>query len=137
MSPTFIIDCSMTMAWFFPDEATSATQQIQDRLISEAVLVPSLWFLEVSNVLAMAEKRKRTTPTDSTQFLLQLQIFDIQPDDSWHLRAFDHLLPLCRKHGLTSYDAAYLDLALRSQLPLATLDVDLRKAAKTLGIDLI
>jgi len=137
MSPTFIIDCSMTMAWFFPDEATSATQQIQDRLIHEAVIVPSLWYLEVTNVLAMAEKRKRTTATDSTQFLQQLQKFDIQRDDSWQMRAFDHLLPLCRKHGLTSYDASYLDLALRCQLPLASLDIDLRKAAKTLGIPLL
>ena len=137
MSPTFIIDCSMTMAWYFPDEATPVTQQIQDRLATAAALVPSLWLLEVTNVLAMAEKRKRTTSTDSAQFLGQLQKCDIQPDDSWQLRAFDHILPLCRQHGLTSYDAAYLDLAFRSQLPLASLDVDLRKAAKTLGIPLL
>lgn len=137
MKPSFIIDCSMTMAWFFPDKATSATQSIQDRLISEAVLVPSLWYLEVTNVLAMAEKRKRTASADSAQFLQLLQKFDIQRDESWQSRAFDHLLPLCRSHGLTSYDAAYLDLAFRSQLSLASLDVDLKKAAKTLGISLL
>ncbi|MFT3878819.1 MAG: type II toxin-antitoxin system VapC family toxin [Gemmatales bacterium] len=137
MSPTFIIDCSMTMAWFFPDEATTATQEIQDRLVNEAVLVPSLWFLEVTNVLAMAEKRKRTTPKDATQFLQLLQKFDIQAEESWQQCAFDHILPLCRKHGLTTYDASYLDLALCSQLPLASLDIDLKKAAKTLGIPLL
>lgn len=137
MSPAFIIDCSMTMAWFFFDEATPATQRIQDRLATEAALVPSLWLLEVTNVLAMAEKRNRTTSSDSTQFLEQLQKCDIQTDDSWQRRTFDHILPLCRKHSLTTYDAAYLDLAFRSQLPLASLDIDLKKAAKTLGIPLL
>ena len=69
MKPTLIIDCSMTMAWCFADEGTEETAKIQDRLITEAAIVPAHWFLEVANVLAMAEKRKRISAADSTEFV--------------------------------------------------------------------
>lgn len=137
MSPAFILDCSLVMSWCFSDEATRATNDVQDRMADEAALVPWHWFLEVANVLAMAEKRKRIHATDSTQFLAFLNALDIQPDSIPPASAFDRLLPLCRTHGLTTYDAAYLDLAQRSRLPLATLDVDLRKAATKLGVELL
>ena len=61
MTPTLILDCSIVMAWCFGDESTPETNQIQDRMANEAALVPGLWYLEISNVLAMAEKRKRIT----------------------------------------------------------------------------
>ena len=137
MTPTLIIDCSITMAWCFGDEATDETTRIQERLINESALVPALWFLEVTNVLAMAEKRQRISAADATQFVQLLGTLDIQVDDEAAARAFDHLLPLCRTHGLTSYDAAYLDLALRKQLPLATLDEELRPVAATMGLALL
>jgi predicted nucleic acid-binding protein len=137
MTPSFIIDCSMTMSWFFPDEATATAQQIQNRLISEAAIVPSIWYLEVANVLSMAEKRKRTTQEDSAAFLRHLQTFEIHADDTWQHRAFDQVMTLCRVHQLTSYDAAYLELAIRSQLPLASLDNALCKAAKALGLRIL
>jgi len=124
----------MTLAWCFADEKTPETVQIQDRLVSEAALVPAHWFLEVTNVLAMAEKRKRISPADSAEFVHLLSILDIQVDEEASRRAFDHLLPLCRQHGLTSYDAAYLDLMIRRQLPLASLDHALREAAMSLGM---
>lgn len=137
MTPSFIIDCSMTMSWFFPDEATASTQQIHHRLISESALVPSIWYLEVANVLYMAEKRKRTKRNDSTSFLRLLQTFEIHSDDTWHHRAFDQVMTLCRVHQLTSYDAAYLELAIRCQLPLASLDDALCKAAKAEGLQVL
>jgi predicted nucleic acid-binding protein len=137
VNPTLILDCSMAMAWCFADESTSETAGIQDRLAAEAALVPAHWFLEVVNVLAMAEKRKRISPDDSRQFVQLLSILDIQVDEESSRRAFDHVLPLCRSHGLTSYDAAYLDLVLRRHLPLASLDDDLRQAATSLGMHVL
>jgi predicted nucleic acid-binding protein len=137
MKPTLIIDCSMTMAWCFADEGTDETAKIQDRLIAEAAVVPAHWFLEVANVLAMAEKRGRISAADSTQFVKLLTALDIQVDDEFLTRAFDHILPLSRSHALTSYDAAYLDLALRRQLPLASLDDNLRQVATRLGVEVL
>jgi predicted nucleic acid-binding protein len=137
MKPTLILDCSMAMAWCFADESTPETVRVQDRLVAEAAVVPAHWFLEVANVLAMAENRKRISPEDSSQFVQLLSLLDIQIDEEASRRAFHHLLPLCRKHGLTSYDAAYLDLMLRRQAPLASLDEPLRKAAMSLGMEVL
>lgn len=137
MKPTLILDCSITMAWCFADEATPEAARIQDRMVAEAALVPGHWALEVVNVLAMAEKKRRISPADSTRFVQLLAMLDIQQDEVAGTRAFDHILPHCRNHGLTSYDGAYLDLALRRRLPLATLDDDLRKAATRLGVNLL
>jgi predicted nucleic acid-binding protein len=134
VTATFIIDCSITMSWCFPDEATKASSKIQDRLADETAIVPAHWFLEVTNVLAMAEKRKRITSEKSDEFIRLLKLFDLEVDDESPGRAFDQLLAFCRKYGLTSYDAAYLDLAARHQLPLASLDDDLRAAATKIGI---
>lgn len=134
MTPALIIDCSLTMAWCFADEATPKAAEIQDRLVSEAALVPEHWFLEVANVLAMAEKRNRISAADASRFVQLLTALDIQVDEEAAPRAFEHLLPLCRSHGLTSYDAAYVDLAMRRHLPLATLDDDLRTVASKLGV---
>lgn len=134
MSPAFVVDCSVAMSWCFPDEATPETMRLLDRLEPETALVPAHWFLEVTNVLAMAEKRKRIAPARSNQFLALLETLELEVDVESPVRAFAHLLPVCRAHGLTSYDAVYLDLVTRRRLPLATLDVDLRAAAKSLGI---
>jgi len=137
MTPTFVIDCSITMAWCFSDESTAATVGIQDRLVREACVVPVHWPLEVANVLAMAEKRKRIAEPASTQFLSLLSVMEIHVDLESSSRAFGYALPLCRSHGLTSYDAAYLDLALCRQLPLASLDDALRRAAVSLGVEVL
>ena len=137
MKAAFILDCSMTTAWCFSDELTVPASKVQDRLEKEMALVPDLWFLEVTNVLATAERRKRITPAKSTEFLTLLMAMDIEVDDKAAGRAFEHLLPLCRSHGLTSYDAAYLELALRRRLPLASLDDDLRAGAKALGVEVL
>jgi len=137
MKPALVLDCSMTMAWCFADDSTPETAAIQDRLASEAAVVPAHWFLEVVNVLTMAEKRRRISPDDASQFLQLLSVLDIQVDEEASRRAFDHILPLCRSHGLTSYDAAYLDLVIRRQLPLASLDDALRQAVASLGMPVL
>ena len=137
MSAAFVLDCSVTMAWCFGDEATAAAFAVLDRLDSETAVVPPHWFLEIANVLTMAEKRKRMTAPATTEFLKLLSALDIEIDNVTADRTFPHVLPLCRKYSLTSYDAAYLELAIRRQLPLASLDTELRLGAKHAGIKVL
>ena len=137
MSPTFVIDCSLAMAWLFNDEATPKTADLLNRLSRETALVPAWWFIEITNVLALAERKGRITAAQADTFISDLGRLEIELDDEAPGRAFTHLLALCRTHRLTSYDAMYLDLAVRRHLPLATLDNDLRKAAKQLGVRLL
>lgn len=137
MSAAFVVDCSITMAWLFHDEATPRTADLLNRLTNETALVPAWWFIEITNVLAMAERKGRITPAQSDAFIADLDKLGIERDDAAPDRAFTHLLALCRVHKLTSYDAIYLDLAVRRNLPLATLDDDLRKTARKLGVSLL
>src|SRR5215831_7597155 len=137
MSAAFVADCSIAMAWLFHNEATTKTTALLNRLVTETALVPAGWFIEITNVLAMAERKGRITPTQSDAFIADLGKLGIERDDAAPDRAFTHLLTLCRTHRLTSYDAIYLDLAIRRGLPLATLDDDLRKTAKKLGVGLL
>jgi predicted nucleic acid-binding protein len=137
MSAAFVLDCSVVMTWLFRDEVTAATSGILDRLGAETALVPPFWFLEVANVLLVAERKKRISADQAEDFVQQLRTFDLEIDTEPSERAFSHLLPLCRAHRLTSYDAIYLDLAQRRKLPLATLDDPLRKAAKKVGVKVL
>ena len=137
MNASFVLDCSIAMAWLFPDEATPKTSALLNRLATETALVPDWWFIEVTNVLAIAERRGRITPSQSDAFIADLDKLALEHDGEASGRAFTYLLPLCRSHRLTSYDAVYVDLAIRRRLPLATLDDDLRKTAKKLGIGLL
>ena len=137
MSAAFVVDCSIAMAWLFHDEATPKTAALLNRLATETALVPAWWFIEITNVLAMAEHKGRITPTRSDAFIADLSKLGIDRDNEAPDRAFTHLLVLCRRHRLTSYDAIYLELAIRRSLPLATRDDDLRKTAKKLRVDLL
>ena len=137
MSAAFVVDCSIAVAWLFHDQATAKTAALLNRLATETALVPAWWFIEITNVLAMAERRGRITPTQSDAFIADLSKLGIERDDEAADRAFTHLLVLCGRHRLTSYDAIYLELSTRRSLPLATLDEDLRNAAKKLGVDLL
>jgi predicted nucleic acid-binding protein len=137
VSAAFVVDCSIAMAWLFHDEATPRTAALLHRLATETALVPGWWFLEITNVLAIAERKGRITPAQSDAFVADLGKLGIERDDEAPDRAFTHILALCRAHRLTSYDAIYLDLAVRRGLPLATLDQDLRKTAKQLGVRLL
>jgi predicted nucleic acid-binding protein len=133
---TLVIDCSLTMAWYFKDEATPYTSAVRASLATERAVVPSLWTLEVANVLLMSERRKRSTPTRAAKWLRYLESLPIFIDEESAWRSFQPILTLARSHGLTAYDAAYLDLAQRRGLPLASLDRDLKKAAQAVGVAL-
>lgn len=137
MSAALVVDCSMAMAWLFHDGATPKTTALLNRLATETAVVPAWWSIEITNVLAMAERKGRITPVQSDAFIADLSKLGIERDHEGPDRAFTHLLALCRNHRLTSYDAIYLDLAIRRSSPLATLDADLRKAARKLGVGLL
>jgi len=126
------------MAFVLSDEATEATDKILDSFGQGAkAFSPSLWRWEVANVLLMAERRKRLTVADANRHLLLLQGLPVEIDDGASREAWSGSLALSRKHQITVYDAAYLELALRRNLPLGTLDGDLRKAAKAEGVKLL
>lgn len=137
MTPSFVVDCSVAMAWCFGDEATPATEAVLSRLTEEAAVVPSLWFLEVANVLTLAERRGRILEADLTRYLDLLFQLEIEVDQTSPRSVFGDVLALARSYRLTSYDAAYLELSIRQQLPLDTLDQDLRAAAESAGVELL
>lgn len=99
--------------------------------------MPSLWFLEVANVLTLAERRGRILEADLTRYLDLLFQLEIEVDQTSPRSVFGDVLALARSYRLTSYDAAYLELSIRQQLPLATLDQDLRAAAESAGVELL
>jgi predicted nucleic acid-binding protein len=130
----FVLDCSVTMAWCFEDEADPRAQSTLAAMIAQEALVPGHWPLEVANVLAIAERRKRIAAAQIARFLEILASLPIVVDDQTANKAFGDVLALARTHRLTAYDAAYLELALRTGRPLASLDALLNKTAVELGI---
>jgi predicted nucleic acid-binding protein len=132
-----VMDSSVALSWCSLDEATPATRKLLGRMGDEAAIVPGWWFIELTNVLALAERNGRIAPSQVTEFIALVESFSLEIDGEAPQRSFTDLLPLCRTHKLTSYDAMYLDLAVRRQLPLATLDEPLRAAARKLGVKLL
>ena len=130
----FVLDCSLTIAWFFEDEADAYAQAVENSFQTASAVVPSLWPLEVANALLMGERRKRATAAKVTPFLALLKSLPIVTDDETTIRAWQESIQLARKHQLSAYDAAYLELALRRGLPLATLDGRLKAAAGACGV---
>ncbi len=130
----FVLDCSIAMAWCFEDEATEFTDSLLELLIEGNAKVPGIWPLEVANVLAISERKGRTNQAKITQFLQLLNDLPITVDTKTGEKAFTDVLTLARTNRLTSYDAAYLELALREGLPLATLDERLKRVALNLGV---
>ena len=131
----FVVDASVTLAWCFEDEATPQTEAILDRLIDDTAIVPALWELEVSNVLLMGERRGRLTEAQSARFVALLGQLPIHVDSA--TVEMGAVLAAGRRHELTAYDAAYLVLAEREGVALATTDAGLRSAAKGAGVAVI
>jgi predicted nucleic acid-binding protein len=97
MSAAFVVDCSIVMAWLFHDEATPKTAALLNRLAIESALVPTWWFIEITNVLAMAERKGRVTPKQSDAFIADRGKLGIERDDEAVDRAFTHLLAISRQ----------------------------------------
>jgi predicted nucleic acid-binding protein len=128
---SMVLDSSITLAWAYSDETTQPVTQVFDRLSQSGAWVPGLWRLEVANVLEMSVRRKRNDRNFRDATLADLAQLPIQVDPQTDQQAWSATLRLAERHRLTLYDAAYLELALRRNLPLATLDEDLRRAANT------
>ena len=133
----FVLDCSITMSWVFPDEATETTDRLRESMIEGRGYVPALWPVEVGNVLVIATRRGRITAVDCDRICAGLEALPIEIDPVSTSRAWGPALVLASKHRLSGYDATYLELAVRMQLPLATLDRALGAAGRAEGIDVL
>lgn len=131
----FVLDCSVAMAWVFPDEATEATARLRDSLIDDRAFVPSLWPVEVGSVLLAATKRGRVRADEWPAVCASLEALPIDIDPASASRVWGPALDLASEHCLSICDAMYLELALRMRLPLATLDQALAAAAQAAGMD--
>ncbi len=130
----FVIDCSVTMAWCFEDESNDYTDRILENIKGATVIVPTIWPLEVANVLLQAQKHKRITEIQATSFIDAILTLPIVIDPSTTSRAMHSIFVLASQTNLTIYDAAYLELAVREKIPLLTLDKGLIRAAKHLDV---
>lgn len=136
---TFVLDNSVAMRWLLASDKVSDQRYAESVLISLAnaeALVPNLWHLEAANVLLGASNRGDIEISDLERFTVQLENLPITVDTLTANQVFGHTISLARAYRLSSYDAAYMELSLREGLPLATLDKDLRKAAKRANIDI-
>ena len=132
-----VLDASVAVSWCFKNEATAAGDRVLERLASEAASVPGIWHLEIANVLALSERRQRITPAGSSEFIALLETLAIIVDEETPSRALGRVLDLARAERLTAYDAAYLELAMRLGIPLASQDADLCDAAERLGVSVL
>lgn len=131
---SLVLDSSVTLAWLYSDEATPAVLSLFEQVIWEGAFVPSLWIFEVANSLTMAVRQKRITASDRNDSLADLASLPIEADREAEGRAWRETAQLADRHNLSIYDAAYLELALRRRLALATLDSELSRAAKADGV---
>jgi len=135
--PAFVVDSSVALAWCFRDETTPETSQLLDTVGAEGAAVPNLFHLETTNVLLLAERRGRMSATDTADQIALLGSLPLEVDQLTAEVAAHATLSLARTHRLTAYDAAYLELALRLRLPLATRDASLAAAAAAAGVALL
>ncbi len=129
-----MLDCSVALAWCFPDEQAPHPQSVLDSLATAEAIVPSIWSLEVANAFVMGERRKRSIPANTESWKTFLATLPILIDAETSERAWGDTLDLARLHHLTVYDAAYLELAIREGVALATLDARLKAAATAAGV---
>ncbi|MGH6799256.1 MAG: type II toxin-antitoxin system VapC family toxin, partial [Roseiarcus sp.] len=128
-----VLDASLTLAWYFDDEASSAVDSVLAAVARGGAIVPPLWRLEVANGFQSAIRRKRIDQRYRDDSLAELRLLPIEIDGESDARVWPSALPLADRFGLSVYDACYLELAQRRELPLATLDARLRSAGAALG----
>jgi len=131
---SLVLDSSATLAWIYSEETTEGIRRLFDAVADEGAFVPTLWRLEVANSLTIAVRRGRIDADFRRASLADLALLDITTDQYTDFHAWNETLNLADRFRLTLYDAAYLELAKRHSLPLATLDDELRTAATALGL---
>ena len=136
MDGQFVLDTSVTMAWCFEDEARAYADAVLDSLMHAKALAPAVWPLEVSNVLAVAERRGRIDKAGSVRFIRLLMQLLIMVEPETPQRVFTEIFALAREYNLSTYDASCLDFAMREGIPLATQDRRLQQVAEQVGVAL-
>jgi predicted nucleic acid-binding protein len=131
-----VVDASIALAWCFPDETSEYADRVLVALEDHTILVPAVWCLELANAILVGERKKRLSQTEIKSFTILLENLSIVQDAQPVIDNIRSVLPLARAHGLTAYDAAYLELSIRHGAGLATLDRTLRNAAKASGVEL-
>ena len=132
-----VIDASAVLAWCFEDEGGPEADALIEKVAADGASVPGLWPLEVANGLVMGERRGRISQAESAAFVAMIEELPIVADHATGARALHEVMSLAREHELTAYDAAYLELAMRLGVPLATGDRKLRTAAQRVGVGLL
>lgn len=130
----FILDCSVAISWCMTDENDVYANAIWNLTLDNEAIVPSIWWLEIVNVLIVAERRQRITETQTAEELAMLQSLPIVVDTNADQQSTSATLVLARQYNLAAYDAAYLELAIREGLLLATIDNRLAEAARRCGV---
>ena len=137
---SLVLDNSVAMLWLLP-QSNPAGMALADKVLTQlqndGAMAPSLWTLEAANVIAKCQRLGKITQAQASAFVALLEGLGIAIDTSTSQRALHDTLDLARQFRLSAYDAAYLELALREQLPLATLDDDLQNAAREAGVVLV
>ena len=133
----FVLDNSVVMSWCFKDEENQYADNVLDYLSDATALVPSVWPLEVMNILLVAERRKRLSEADSVRFISLLSQLPISVEYESPERIMRELLSFARENNLSSYDASYLDLSMRNGIPIATLDNQLLAVARKVDVQIL
>jgi len=133
----FVLDASVALAWSFRDEQNAYSHRMLRRLEADPALVPAVWLLEVANGLLVAERRGRFTAADVAQVYGTLADLPIEASDLTLDLALGPVVDLARAQELSAYDSAYLELAMREGLPLATQDEALLAAAERVGVSIV
>ena len=134
----WVLDASIALAWALPDEASDQADRFLSRITAKDVLwVPSLWWYEVANALVVAERRKRLTEADGIHLIDLYRALPIKTDMVSGTAVIEQLRTLARQYNLSAYDVAYLELALRKGLGLATADLNLQSASKKAGVKIL
>jgi predicted nucleic acid-binding protein len=129
-----VVDASTALGWCFPDESSAYADAVLVALEGKTVLVPSIWPIEIANAVLVGERMKRLRPPEIQRFIALLEGLPLAQDSQTVGEHIGNVLPLAREYGLSAYDAAYLELAIRYEAPLATLDGKLQKAAQRSGV---
>jgi len=133
---TLVIDASVTLSWHFDDEARPNTNEIYGRILRGFTHAPAIWLLEVTNALVLAVRRQRIPTSKLDAFIDELDIMPLTLHQTAGSDRISVIIDIATQHRLTTYDAAYLELAQRLKLPLATYDQDMGRAAKAMDLAL-
>lgn len=132
-----VLDASLVLSWALPDEASLYSDAVLHRVAKSGALTPALWLHEIANGLLMAQRRGRCTTAQRMAFIEELLRLPVEVESSSARTVLDSQVALAERYALTAYDAAYLDLALRRNLPLATQDKAMKSAAGKAGVAIV